>query len=139
MANQQSRADFGAPLRPLWSFEDAMEMKDVVLAVTGIAMEDTITKKPEALRRYVHAIVKSHQWGWKDDANRAEVKRLIVKWTGLPADAADAMTLPPGSLNGKFPAGQLRKIQELMIQTGLLKVEKLFSDDELFETRFLPS
>ena len=143
LGNKASRKEFGAPLKVLFTSEDAMGMDDVVLATPGITMEETIEKKPEALRRYVHAIIKAQQWGWKEE-NRDEVKRLIVKWTGMPAGTAKIMMLAPGSLNGRFPidpytgVGQLRRTQELLKDVGLIKIDRIFSDDELFDKRFLP-
>jgi len=143
LANKASREEFGAPLKVLWTFEEAMGMDDIVLATPGIVMEETIKKKPEALRRYVHAIIKAQQWGWKEE-NWDEVKRLIVKWTGMPAGTAQIMMLAPGSLNGRFPidpytgVGQLQRTQEMLKATGALKIDRFFSDNELFDKQFLP-
>jgi NitT/TauT family transport system substrate-binding protein len=143
LANKQSREEFGAPLRVLFTFEDSLGMDDIVLATPGLVMEETIQKNPEALRRYVRATIEAQRWGWKEE-NRAEVKQIIVKLARVPADTTAISQLAPGSLTGRFPVdpftgeSQLQKTQQLMIDAGLLKIDKPYPDDLLFDKQFLP-
>jgi ABC-type nitrate/sulfonate/bicarbonate transport system substrate-binding protein len=143
LGNKLSQQEFGAPMRVLWTFEDAFEMDDIVLSSPALAMEDTIQKKPEHLRRFVKATLEAGQWGWKEE-NRNEVKQIIGKWTKTPPEILQVAMLAPATLNGRFPTdpvtgvGQLQRAQELLKLAGLLKTDRFFTDDELFDKRFLP-
>ena len=128
LGNKASIEEFGAPLKVIWNFEEAMSMDDIVLASPGLAMENTIASKPEALRRYVQATIEAQRWGFKTE-NWPTVRRLIGEWTTLTPELAADMMMPPGSLDGRFPVDidgngedQLTRTQRMLIERGVLDI-----------------
>jgi len=135
LANEASIAEFGKPLNVIWTFEDAMGMDDIVLATPSLAMENTIATKTEELQRFVTATINAQYWGWKEE-NRPRVREIIAEWTNTDVAVINKAKLAPGSLNGRFPAGQLQKTQQLLNQAGSLTTPPL-PDEDLFDMRFV--
>lgn len=135
LGNEASIAEFGEPLNVVWTFEDALGMDDIVLASPALALEATIDSKTEELQRFVTATINAQYWGWKPE-NRARVREIIAEWTNTPVETHNKAKLAPGSLNGQFPVGQLRRTQELLNQAGSLATPPL-PDEDLFDMRFV--
>jgi ABC-type nitrate/sulfonate/bicarbonate transport system substrate-binding protein len=135
LGNEASMEEFGEPLNVVWTFEDALGMDDIVLASPGLALEQTIADKSEELKRFVTATINAQYWGWKEE-NRPRVREIIAEWTNTDVALINKALLAPGSLNGRFPKGQLLRTQQLLNQAGSLTTPPL-PDDDLFDMRFV--
>jgi NitT/TauT family transport system substrate-binding protein len=136
LGNKASMEEFGQPMNVIFTYEDSMGMDVVALSTPGLVTQDSITSKADSLRKYVKGTLAANNWGMKPE-NLNEVHGIIVKWTGAPEETVKASILPPQTLDGMFPANQLRVTQELMIQAGQLNIPTPYPDDQLIDTRFL--
>jgi len=85
-----------------------------------LASRDYAEAKRDAVVRFLRAYKRALNWTWK---NMDEAKLITAKFAKYDADVAKAMVLTPGPRDGKVPMDSMRKIQSLMIETGVLKQE----------------
>ena len=72
----------------------------------------------DAVVRFLRAYKRALNWTWK---NMEDAKLITAKFAKYDAAVAKEMVLTPGPRNGKVPMDSMRKIQNLMIETGVLK------------------